>query len=153
MSLSKFNGNGTLPSLLDDFVGKDMEDLQTWSWPLMTRSRVGSVVPSVNIREDNDNFYLEVAAPGMKKKDFSITLDNGRLTISTEHKEEHEEKGKGDRYMKREFSYHSFSRSFWLPDTCEQERIEARYTDGVLHVTVPKKEEAKPKAPRQIKIS
>ncbi len=153
MSLTKFNGNGTLPSLLDDFVGKDMEDLQTWSWPLMSRSRVGSVVPSVNIREDNDNFYLEVAAPGMKKKDFNIMLDNGRLTISTERKEEHEEKGKGDRYMKREFSYHSFSRSFWLPDTCEQEQIEARYTDGVLHVTVPKKEEAKPKAPRQIKIN
>ncbi len=54
--------------------------------------------------------------------------------------------------MKREFSFHAFSRSFWLPDTCEQDRIEARYTDGVLHLTVPKKEEAKPKAPRQIKI-
>ena len=152
MSLTKFNGNGTLPSLLDDFVSKDMEDLQVWSWPFTTRSRVGSVIPSVNIREDQDNFYLEVAAPGMKKKDFNVMLDNGRLTISTERKEEHEEQGNKERYMKREFSFHAFSRSFWLPDTCEQDRIEARYTDGVLHLTVPKKEEAKPKAPRQIKI-
>ncbi|WP_207505731.1 Hsp20/alpha crystallin family protein [Telluribacter humicola] len=153
MSLTKFNGNGTLPSLLDEFVGKDMEGLHSWSWPAMSRSRVGSVVPSVNIREDNDNFYLEVAAPGMKKKDFNVVLDNGRLTIYSEKREENEEKDEQKRFMKREFSYHAFSRSFWLPDTCEQERIEARYTDGILHLTVPKKEEAKPKAPRQIKIT
>jgi HSP20 family protein len=107
----------------------------------------------VNIKEDDESYCIEVAAPGMKKSDFKVTLDNGLLSISTEQQHQHEEKDQESRYTRREFSYQSFSRSFQLPDTCEQEKIKARYRDGILYLTVPKKEEAKRKSPRLIEIS
>ncbi|GAB4028191.1 Hsp20/alpha crystallin family protein [Spirosoma koreense] len=153
MSLVKFNGNGNIPSLLDEFMGRDMDELFNFNWPGVSRARVGTLIPAVNIKEDTDGYHLEVAAPGMKKEDFTLTLDNGKLTVATQQQQRNEEKDQHGQYTKREFSYHAFSRSFWLPDTCEQHRIEARYTDGILHINLPKKEEAKPKAPTQIQIS
>jgi HSP20 family protein len=114
---------------------------------------VGSNVPAVNIREDDDKYALEVAAPGMRKEDFRVVLEDGMLTVSTERKQENEAKDGQGQYTKREFSYHSFSRSFRLPASCEQEHIQARYADGVLHLEIPKKEEVKRKAPRQIQIA
>jgi HSP20 family protein len=75
------------------------------------------------------------------------------LTISSEVEQKFEEKGEGEEYTKREFSYSSFSRSFTLPEVVDSEKIEAKYTDGVLYLTVPKKEEAKRKAPKLISIS
>ena len=80
------------------------------------------------------------------------TLDNGLLTISAESHGKHEEKNGEGRYTRREFSYRSFSRSFTLPNTVEADRIDARYQDGILHLEIPKKEEAKRKGPRQIAI-
>jgi len=153
MSLTKFNGN--FPSLIDEFFGRDMDQLFNFNRPSSggPLSRVGSNVPAVNIREDDEQYALEVAAPGMRKEDFKVMLEDGVLTVSTEHKHEHETKDGQGNYTKREFSYHSFSRSFRLPDSCEQERIQARYLDGVLHLEIPKKEEAKRKAPRQIQIA
>jgi HSP20 family protein len=151
MSLTKFNNN--FPSLIDEFFGRDMDQLFNWpvsNWP---SSRVGSNVPAVNIREDDDKYSLEVAAPGMKKEDFNVLLEDGLLTVSTEQKQENQQQDERRAYTKREFSYHSFSRSFRLPNSCEQEHIRARYADGVLHLEIPKKEEAKRKAPRQIEIS
>jgi HSP20 family protein len=153
MSLAKFNGN--FPSLIDEFLGRDMDQIFNFNWPVSNwmSSRVGSSVPAVNIKEDDDKYLLEVAAPGMKKEDFKVLLEDGMLTVSTEQQQENEEKNQQGEYTKREFSYHSFSRSFRLPDSCEQEHIQARYIDGVLHLQIPKKEEAKRKAPRQIEIS
>ncbi len=148
MSLTKFNGN--FPSLIDEFFGRDMDQIFNFNGPL---SRVGSNVPAVNIREDDNQYHLEVAAPGMRKQDFKVLLEDGMLTVSTEQKQENEAKDEKGQYTKREFSYHSFSRSFRLPASCEQEHIQARYADGVLHLEIPKKEEVKRKAPRQIQIA
>ncbi len=153
MSLTKFNGN--FPSLIDEFFGRDMDQIFNFNrsasgWPL---SRVGSNVPAVNIRENDNQYHLEVAAPGMRKEDFRVVLEDGMLTVSTERKQENEAKDGQGQYTKREFSYHSFSRSFRLPASCEQEHIQARYADGVLHLEIPKKEEVKRKAPRQIQIA
>ncbi|MGV3558870.1 Hsp20/alpha crystallin family protein [Larkinella arboricola] len=153
MSLVKFNGNGNRPSLLDEFMGRDMDELFNFNWPGVTRSRVGATVPAVNIKEDADRYSIELAAPGMRKEDFNLTLDNGKLTVSSQQHYQNEEKDQNGQYTKREFSYHAFSRSFWLPETCDQQQIEARYTDGILHIVLPKKEEAKQKAPTQIQIS
>ena len=153
MSLTKFSGN--FPSLIDEFFGRDMDQIFNFNQPSAnwSLSRVGSNVPAVNIREDDDKYQLEVAAPGMRKEDFKVMLEDGMLTVSTEQKQENEEKDERGAYTKREFSYHSFSRSFRLPDSCVQEQIQARYADGVLHLEIPKKEEAKRKAPRQIQIA
>ena len=108
-------------------------------------------MPSVNIRETNDNYEVEVAAPGMDKKDFKITLDGNLLTISSFKQQSSEETE--DRYTRREFSYQSFQRSFQLPkDVVDQDKISARYENGLLNLSIPKKEEAK-KAPKLIEIA
>ncbi|WP_460972229.1 Hsp20/alpha crystallin family protein [Spirosoma migulaei] len=155
MSLVKFNGNGQLPSLLDEFMGRDMDELFNFNrnWPGITRSQVGTLVPAVNIKEDAEGYQIDVAAPGLKKEHFNLSLHNGKLTVSTQQQDQQEEKNEQGQYTKREFSYHAFSRSFWLPDSCDQEQIQARYEDGILHIVLPKKEEAKPKAPTQIQIN
>ena len=145
--------NGTLfpamPSLFDDFLSKDLFDWSNNNW----RSS-GATLPSVNVSETNDNFAIEVAAPGMKRDDFKVELDNNVLTISSELSDNKEEKDNEGHYSRREFSYQSFQRSFALPENkVEGEKISARYTDGILHITVPKKEEAKVKPVKKISIS
>ena len=145
--------NGTLfpamPSLFDDFLSKDLFDWSNNNW----RS-TGATLPSVNISETNDNFNIEVAAPGMKRDHFKVELDNNVLTISSEVEDKNEEKDKEGNYTRREFSYQSFQRSFALPENkVEGEKISARYADGILYITVPKKEEAKVKPVKKISIS
>jgi len=114
-------------------------------------SETNTTLPSVNIKETKDKFGVEVAVPGFNKKDFNIELNNNELTISSEKEEKHEDKV-GERYTRREFSYQSFKRSFTLPDSVDGEKISAKHTNGVLHVDIPKREEAKPKPARQIDI-
>lgn len=110
----------------------------------------GSSSPKVNIKESVDAFILEMAVPGFKKSDFIIDLENETLSISTEIKTEESER-KED-YTRKEFGYASFKRSFILPDTVEEDKIEANYTDGILSLNIPKREEAKPKPARKITI-
>ena len=110
----------------------------------------GSTVPHVNISETDENFTLEMAAPGLKKEDFNVKVENDMLTISSEKKEESSEK-KG-KYTRKEFSYSSFLRSFTLPEMVNSENISANYEDGIIKVILPKKEEAKPKAPKVVKV-
>lgn len=142
--LTRFNGN-LFPSLFD--LSREWMD-----WNNSNYSTTGSSMPAVNIRETSDSFEVEMAAPGMSKKDFRIELDNNLLTISSERKEENESK-EGDRYTKREFSYQSFQRSFTLPkDVVDANKIKAQYVDGVLRLSIPKREEAKPRPPRQIAV-
>ena len=107
-------------------------------------------IPAVNIKEEKDKFVLELAAPGMKKDDFKINLDNYQLTISAETKSEKKEKE--DSYTRREFVYNSFSRSFTLPKTIDIDKIKADYRNGILDIVLPKKEE-ETKLTKQIKIS
>lgn len=108
-------------------------------------------IPSVNIIENADFYKLELAAPGLMKDDFKISIDNDILSVSTEKKSESAEKN--EKYTRKEFSYSSFQRSFTLPELVDVEKIGATYENGVMTITLPKKEEAKPKTPREIKIS
>jgi HSP20 family protein len=107
-------------------------------------------VPAVNVKETEKNFEIEVAAPGLSKKDFKITVDNGVLTISSEKKEEREQKEKD--YTRREFSYSSFSRSFKLPENINEDDVKASYEDGLLKLNVAKKVIATPKAKKAIDV-
>jgi len=144
MSLVKFSNQ--MPSLFDRFFENDMFD-----WSNRNFSSTNTTLPAVNIREDDDGFEVEMSAPGLDKKDFNIELNNSVLTISSEKEVENETK-EGQQFTRREFSYQSFSRSFTLPETTESEKIAAKYENGILSVSIPKKEEAKPKPVKQIEI-
>ena len=111
-------------------------------------------LPAVNVKETDKEFVVEVAAPGMKRDDFKVELDNHMLTISSEREDKQEEKDKEGNFTRREFSYQSFQRTFTLPvDRVDGEKINARYTDGILHITVPKKETGKLNTAKKIEIS
>lgn len=133
-------------SMFDDFFNREL-----FNWGNNNFSASRTTLPSVNIKELEKAFEVEVAAPGMQKKDFSITLDGNMLTISSSKEDQQEEKyGK---YTRREFSYQSFQRSFELSkDVVDDENIEARYENGVLRLTIPKKESALAQSPRLIEI-
>lgn len=149
MSLIKRNGNGfpAFPALFDDFFNREL-----FNWGNNNFSTTSTTVPSVNIKEVADRFEVEVAAPGMEKKDFNITLNGNLLTISSSKQKEDEQK-EGN-YTRREFSYQSFQRSFDLPkDVVDADKINARYENGLLYLIIPKKEEARQKAPRMIEIA
>src|SRR4051812_33080076 len=100
-----------------------------------------ATVPAVNIIENKENYSLSMAVPGMKKSDFHINVEGNILTISSEKEETKDENG--HLYTRREYSFSSFTRSFTLPDEVNKEKIDAVYEDGVLKLSVPKKEEAK----------
>lgn len=108
-------------------------------------------LPAVNIREDEKNYFLELAVPGIDRKDLKIDINEDVLTISSETKSETEENKEG--YKRKEFSYTSFCRSFYIPENVNREKIDANYKDGILSVGLPKQEEEKNKITRQIKIS
>lgn len=144
MTLAKFN---QLPSLFDQFFENDLFD-----WSNKNFSSTNTTLPSVNVKEGNDVFEVEMAAPGLEKKDFNIELNGDLLTIFSEKKIENETK-EDEKYTKKEFSYQSFSRSFALPSITDNEKISAKYENGILKVFIPKKEEAKPKPAKQIAIS
>lgn len=133
-------------SLFDDFFTKDLFD-----WSNKNFAEFGSTLPSVNIKESDADYKLELAAPGLKKEDFKINLDGNLLTISSEKKEEKEDKDKEGRYTRREYNYQSFSRSFTLPENSKTDDIKAEYKDGVLNVLIPKKE-VKPIEPKAKQI-
>ena len=118
------------PSIIDEFLKPDFfGGIQNF----------GANVPAVNIRESETEFAVELAAPGKRKEDFIIDLDDNVLTISSETKTDNEQKDEKGKYTRREFSYSSFKRSFSLPETVNEDEIKASYENGVLHVTMPKK--------------
>lgn len=108
-------------------------------------------VPGVNVREEDKQFIIEVAAPGMKKEDFKVELDNGMLKISA--KTELSSEKKEDNYVRREFSYRNFQRSFWMPDFVNGENIRATYEDGLLKVALPKMEKLTGSTSKKIQVS
>jgi len=103
--------------------------------------KLSTRVPAVNIAETENEFNIELAAPGLKKEDFKISLDKNLLSVSADKKTGNVEEGK--KFSKREYSYNSFTRSFTLPETADSAKIEAEYVDGILTLKVAKKEEAK----------
>lgn len=131
-------------SLLDHFWDNDMMNRASSNY-----SSTNTSLPAVNIKENDDDFMIEVAAPGMKKEDFSINYDNGRLTISSERENDKVD----EKYNRREFSYQSFCRSFEVADNIiDNQKIKAKYENGILYITLPKREEIKPKPAKQIEI-
>jgi HSP20 family protein len=139
--LAKFNR--TYPSFLDDFFGRDF-------YPVRYERNGFKSLPAINITEGDDGYTIEVAAPGLDKKDFKIDLEKDRLTIASVREDSKEESN--ERYTRREFRYTNFSRSFTLPETVNGEKISASHKDGILYVNIPKLEEAKEKPARQIAI-
>lgn len=131
-----------MPNWIEEFFGNDF---------FSNEQHANSSVPSVNVIENNDNYRIEVAAPGLKREDFRIELDNKLLKISSDRKEENE-KREGEKILRREFSYCSFKRTFSLPDTVEAEKIDAKHENGILSVIIPKKEEAKVQPVKEIQI-
>ncbi len=145
MSIVRRNSAWPSSSFFDDFFTRDLVNWSDWS-------SEGGSLPKVNIVETNDEFRVEMAAPGMKKEDFHVELDNDVLTIHSEMTNKVED-GEDQKYARREFSYQSFKRSFYLPNTVEADKIKAKYNDGILSLAIPKKEEAKKKPARTIAIS
>jgi len=139
--------SSAMPSLVDRFLDGEMFD-----WSNRNFSITNTTLPSVNIKDNEEAFKVEVAAPGFEKGDFKIELNRNLLTISSEKKTENETK-EGEVFTKREFSYQSFTRSFTLPEIANGEAIKANYENGILKVEIPKREEAKPKPARMIEIN
>jgi HSP20 family protein len=108
-------------------------------------------IPAVNIKESDKDFVLELAVPGIDKKDLKIDINDDVVTISSESRSEKEEDNDG--YKRKEFSYSTFCRSFYLPENVNRDKIQASYKDGILKVELPKHEEDKNKISKQIKIS
>ncbi|HET6992439.1 MAG TPA: Hsp20/alpha crystallin family protein [Bacteroidia bacterium] len=131
MSLIKRNnGNETsVRTILSDFFDAD----KFFNAPFFTQEWI----PAVNIVDNDKDFQIDLAAPGFKKEDFKINIENGVLNISAETKTETEEKKKN--YTRKEFSSESFSRAFTLPENASEEKIDAKYENGVLKLTVAKK--------------
>jgi len=118
-------------------------------FPVLTNRT--SSMPAVNIKEDDKNYILDLAVPGIEKKDLKIDINEDVLSISSETKNESEESRDG--YKRKEFSYSQFCRSFYIPENVNREKIEANYKDGVLSVALPKQEDDKNKISRKVEIS
>ena len=130
-----------LPSVFNDLFDTDF------------MPRANQTAPAINVKETDKAYIVELAAPGMKKEDFNVHInDDGNLIIKMEQKEEKKDEDKSTRYLRREFSYSKYEQTLILPDDVEKEQIKARVEHGVLTVELPKHEEQKVKVSRQIEI-
>lgn len=136
----------TFPAFFNRFL-----DDELLNWNSLYNSNTNTTLPAVNLKEDDNQFEIELAAPGMKRDDFSVKVENNQLTISAEVKDEKKDEKKG--YNRREFSYQSFQRSFALPEGyILTDKISAKYNDGILYIDLPKREEVKPQPAKEIEI-
>ena len=118
-----------LPGLFNDFFGNEWVE------------KTNSASPAINIKESENEYKVEVAAPGMTKDDFSIKIDaDNQLIVSMEKKEEHKDENKKEKYLRREFAYTQFQQIMILPDNVEKDKIEAKVENGVLQIDIPKKQ-------------
>lgn len=152
-SLIKLNSNGKnvmfpeFPSLFDDLLTKDFFNFGSRGYSTSVTQ------PAVNVKETESSFELEMAVPGMDKKDFKIELEQHSLIISAQHETKQEENREDGKYTRKEFSYQSFKRSFHLPQNLVNDAgINATYKDGILHVSIPKKELNKSLISREITV-
>jgi len=146
MSLVKFRKSPLENLLTPDFLDFNVNNLlneNTW----LTRMNE----PALNIKETKDSFEIELAAPGYSKKDFKVTIDEGCLNVSA--KKEVSKDEKDENYMRKEFSYTSFERSLQLPESIANEKIKAKYDNGILKFSLAKKEEVKKLKPKVIEVS
>jgi HSP20 family protein len=157
MTLVKFK-NPLTPSLREPSILRDpfFSDLMDTQKSLFNLNRIfnggSEITPAMNIKENKNDFKIEMAAPGLTKNDFKITIDDGILTISSEKEEKTEEKEEG--YLRKEFSYSSFTRSMSLPETVDESKdVKAEYHDGVLKLVLHKKPGIISKGAKTIKVS
>ena len=129
-------GNG-FPSFFHDTLDRLMKD-ESVNW-----------MPSVNIKERTNDYKIDLAVPGMSKEDFKVEVENGVLTVSGERKED---KTEGEKSTRKEFHYGTFKRVFTLPETADIEKIGANYKDGLLSLTLGKREEPGRMRKKQITI-
>jgi len=140
--LARFNRN-YVPAYWDDFFNdRFYKNIHTSSYQNQT--------PAVNVLEEDKAYKIEMAVPGLSRKDFHIEVEDDVLTISTEKKESKTDQQ--DNYLRKEFNYQSFKRSFQLPETVDQNNIKASHDSGVLTLHLSKKEEVLQKAPKQIEV-
>jgi len=140
--------NTNLPSLFDNFFGRDVNEFLGTSFD--------ATLPAVNVLEGKDDFKIEVAAPGLKKENFKLHVNHNRLTIASQVENTQEKEAEHTpetKYTRKEFNFSTFQRNFTLPQSVDTEKINASYTDGILTVTLPKREEAKVKPVREIAIA
>lgn len=140
MSIVKYRPQSTFVApfgdLVQEFLGRDIGQF-------FGSDDMKSTAPSVNILEREGNFELQMLAPGYTKQDLKLSMENDILTISAQR--EKESLNENERFTRREFAHRSFSRSFRMPESVDTESITAEFKDGVLHVSIPKAEKAKPK--------
>jgi len=141
-----FNMLPTFPSWIEEVFNKN------FGTEFMSNFNTGMTLPAVNVLDTANHYLVEMAVPGLKKSDFNISVDNLLLSISAEVKSEYEDVD-NENYTRREFGYSSFKRTFTLPESVETDKISAKYDDGILRVTLPKREEAKKKPLKSIKVS
>ena len=135
--------NSNLPDLMESFFSRDLNDALS--------GNSHGTLPAVNVVETADELRVEVAAPGLKKEDFKLNVNHNQLTISASIETKPE--NSSGKYTRREFNYGSFQRTFTLPRSVDTDKIGASYADGVLHVALPKREEAKAKPARAIEVA
>ena len=144
MSLVKFRKRPLRNLLASDFFDTDdFFDTRLWNKKIDE--------PALNVKETDDAFEVQLAAPGFSKKDFEVTIDDGCLNISAENSNSKEEKE--DDYTRKEFNYSSFEKRLQLPDSVKEEDVKAKYKDGILSFNLVKKEDAKNHQPKKIEIS
>jgi len=142
--------NGGLPSLFSDFFGGSLFDKEfDWGNELFP-SRLGINVPTANVTETAKEYRIELAAPGLDRKDFKVEIDNNTLTVSAEKEEEKKEKDGG--YSRQEYSFNSFSRSFALPENVREGSVDAKYENGILRIVIPKERETPVKVARKVEV-
>ncbi|MBQ9641175.1 MAG: Hsp20 family protein [Bacteroidaceae bacterium] len=134
--------NSWFPTVFDDFFSSDL------------MPRANSTAPAVNVKEDENAYTMEVAAPGIKKEFCRVNInDDGNLSIAIENKLEHKEEDKKQHYLRREFSYTNYQQTYTLPEDVAKEQISAKVEHGILTVVLPKLKKEEAKVTRNIEIS
>ena len=133
----------------EDWLDNSFDDVFNDSWmPTMS-----TAAPAINVKENDKEYDVEVAAPGARKEDFNVNLDNdGNLVIKMEHKDEKKDENKKEHYLRREFSYSNYEQALTLPNDVEKDKIEAKVDNGVLHITLPRTAKAE-KETKKIEVA
>ena len=133
--------NQWLPEVFNDFFNTDF------------MPKVNATAPAINVMESDKDYQVELAAPGLKKEDFSVNInDDGNLVIKMEKKEENKEENKATHYLRREFSFSKYEQTLILPDDVEKEEIRAKMENGVLTIDLPKIVVSQKKPAREIVV-
>lgn len=129
----------------DDLMNDDFRDMFNTAW----MPKMSVTAPAINVKENKNEYDIELAAPGTTKEDFNVNLDNdGNLVIKMEHKNDKKDENKKEHYLRREFSYSNYEQALTLPDDVNRDGIKANVENGVLHVTLPRTAKAEKETKR-----